>query len=251
MEPDEIHNKGRVEKISLKSILLDNQQIIDVGSKVLSGIASLFIGAASIFFMMTQTKLQKIQLDISKSDNSPSIYVDSTPLFDDKTQKYNEEVLKLINSGGDAVKFSADIRSFIQINSYLSEEEGRKFTPIFDYYFATGYSRLPSGVLSTHRGHLNKLSMSKIHAETLSEEFKAEFGYNEFQLRHVIKVKFATKLGEAKTTYFYDGQPAITEDDIDYAEALYILHKKATSPYGPLDIDKTSANEIMKYVLTL
>jgi len=232
----------------LVEYLLSKRDVIDIGSKILTGLASILLGIASLVVMWVQMNLQSHQLELAKIDSAPNIYLDETALFDDKQKKYTEDIMRVINSGGDLSKYSVLVRSFIEIDLYKSNQESKKFVPIMGYYFASSNTDDPSGVLSTHLGHLNRHHMSRINAQTLSQAFKDEFGYHEFTLRHVVKVRYVTKFGEQKVDLFYDGQPALSKGEVDNVISLLERHSKAEFPHGPLDIEKVSAGEIMQYI---
>ena len=236
-------------KKPLAKYLVENKDLIGVVSSILVGVASVLIGLASLVFMSAQSNLQEEQLNASKRQNAPNIFLQKTPLYDEQLEKYFEEILEIRNSGGDVLSYSASVKSFVEVNRYLSSSDGMKVTPIFGHFFASVYSGFPNGVLSKHSGHRNLEAFGKIHDQIRSDEFRSKHGFIEFTLLHVVQVKYLTKHEEQKVIYFIDQGLAHLDQDKQLAKKLFDLHKQAG--INSLDVDQTNADEIMDKIVLL
>ncbi len=203
--------------------------------------ASLIIGIAALMVSYASYTISKNQLELSELSYQPKFNISTAVVFDQKKQKYTEQVLEVHSSGGRPANLTYKVKSFLVLNDFDGVLEDPTYVPIYGYFPAKIDHQVVEGKLSTFRGHENNQLFHDLYVEFMSEKLEKKYGFVDLNVVHVVVIQYSDIDGENHTQYFKDRNLA-AESEISH---LLKLHDSI----GVLDIGNLDADAVMEYAL--
>ncbi|WP_318826929.1 hypothetical protein [Burkholderia cepacia] len=174
-------------------------------------------------------------MTVAQAGLTPNIYTKRELKFDPTDQKYNNDILEVINSGGAIHNTAINVATFIRVRIYDDGKSRFVYVPVNGYYFSQFSTGEPTGVLATFTGYDNNKKFSNLFRSSIGKG-DGSSGV-EIDLVRVVKVKYIDHLDRKNTIYFINSELTDGPD----AEAML----KTSHIMPMLDIDTASLQDIV------
>lgn len=201
-----------------------------------------FIAFASLIVSFFSWKTNEAQLEVSQAGLAPNFYTEAQLIFNPVDKNYDEDVLKIINSGGAVHNVLMDLKTFIKVRVADRESTRFVFVPINGYYSSIFASTAPTGVLQTYTGFNNNKKYAALYRSLLSLtkekiDRDSDQAYYEINLVKMVKISYFDRLNRNQVEYMMDSDKV----DSEIAEKIF-----TTALIGPLlDIDSVTISDII------
>ena len=206
------------------------------------------LSAMALIVSIASLRISSVQTRIQRAQAQPTFVVQPSPIFNEKTQKYDELRFQIRNVGSPVKGFTEVTRSFLVVNytgKFPKAEEGKVYIPVSGYLPIYIFTSDSTGLLGTLEGHDNTATLAAL-TDRVDARAKELGGFARTGIMSVVEFDFIDLVGDRQRVYYrvndFGGAP------MDEAEAspLIGLQEKMEKSGEMRDLDKVQSDDVLR-----
>lgn len=191
----------------IKQFLENNRIYFETLVPAALSLSAVLVSCAAYNVSTTQTEIAQVAV-------APNFYVSESYLYDDVRKIAYETVLEIFNEGAFLTSYDETVRSFIELEFRVKQEQKKVYVPLIGYYGNFFKEIQTTGKITEARGDNNNEIYGELYSGISDYEFANKNGSVFVQLKHYIRLSYKNQLGQEGVEYFV-GEERSTAEVVD------------------------------------